>query len=558
MNNASHLNENNKDLINESITTSRLIPQIDNDNKINSKNEKSIIKSKGKTKKQTPRRNSTYKTDEYIPQHASFGWKGLGYCKIQYDTNRNEYIYKIREPVLNKNDLELKNKLIYLFRIQTDVDVSHMTTDEKKEHLSEILEHIILTHKLKIDEKVKNNVFYYIFQEFLGYGKIDLLMQDTEIEDISCDGPNVPIFIFHRKFESLRTNVIFDNSEELDDFVFKLTQICGKQLSIFEPIVDGRLPDGSRLQATLGKTVTKGSTFTIRRFNENPLSPIDLIASNTLSTKMAAYFWFVMEHGVSILFCGGTASGKTTLLNALSLFIPPSYKIVSAEDTREINIPHENWIAGTTRQGFISSEQSKTSHEIDMFDLVKAALRQRPRVIIVGEVRGREANTMFQAMATGHLSYSTMHANDMQTLVQRLENHPINLPRALMVALDIVVFVKTVHTLEGTVARRLNDVIEILKLDPETNRLITVSTFSWTTALTDTFNHNPNSKILSDIMDLRGWSKETLLNELTSRERVLEWMKQQDIRSYKEVGNIIAQYSKNSTVLLNKIEKEML
>lgn len=487
---------------------------------------------------------------------GSFGWKKLGKSTIHFDEKQNEYIYVVEEPNLSERENLLKKKLIYLFQIHTDVDVSSFTETDKRDHLLNILENIIESNKIKITDNEKNKIFYYILQEFIGYGKIDILMKDQDIEDISCDGSNIPLFVFHRKYESLKTNIIYNDEDELDAFVFKLAQLCGKQLSIYEPIVDGRLPDGDRLQTTLGKTITKGSTFTIRRFNEDPLTPIDLIENNTISIDLAAYFWMAMEYGVSILFCGGTASGKTTLLNALSLFIPSNFKIVSAEDTREINLPHENWIAGTTRQGFITPDQSKSKHEIDMFDLVKAALRQRPRVIIVGEVRGVEANTMFQAMATGHLSYSTMHASNMQTLIQRLENKPISLPRSLVVSLDIVVFIKSINTVDGKSARRVDSVIEILKLDPESNRLITTNPFSWKSPIQDEFQNNQNSNIMKRIMELRGWNQEILENELDKRKQVLQWMLDNRIRSYKEVGKIISDYSKKYTFSPNRVTLE--
>jgi len=511
-----------------------------------------IIKKNQLEKKDTSKESQT---EPYTPRKSTFGWKQLGSCEIIFDPDRSENIYTIKEPVLTDNEQQIKQKLEYLFRVHTDVDVTKHTTDEKKEHLIDILNTIIEVNKLEINASSKDKIFYYILQQFIGFSKIDILMMDEEIEDISCDGPTVPIFIFHRKFESLRTNIYFDDADELDDFVFKLAQLCGKQLSIYEPIVDGRLPDGSRLQTTLGKTVTKGSTFTIRRINENPLTPIDLIENKTLTKEMAAYFWFLLQHGVSILFCGGTASGKTTLLNALSLFLPPTYKIVSAEDTREINLPHENWIAGTTRQGFISSGNDQSNRDIDMFDLVKAALRQRPQIIIVGEVRGKEANTMFQAMATGHLSYSTMHANDMQTLIQRLENHPIDLPRNLMVSLDLVVFIKSVKTLDGKVARRINEVIEIIKLDAETNRLITVIPYTYSGILDDSYQFHGNSNMLNKITKIHGWSEDALHEELKRRQHILEWMQEKKINSYKEVGKIVSMYTKNPQAF-HKLMKE--
>ena len=408
----------------------------------------------------------------------------------------------------------------------------------------------------EIEKKTKDKIFYHIFREFLGYGKIDILMQDEGIEDISCDGHHVPLFIYHKKYDAIPTNVHFQNAEELDSFVVRLSQICGKQISIYSPIVDGKLPDGSRLQTTLAKTVTKGSTFTIRRFRENPLTPIDLLDYETISPEMAAYFWMAIEKGASILFCGGTASGKTTALNALSLFIPPSSKIVSIEDTREVNLPHKNWISGTTRQGFSSSDESKTGKDIDMFDLIRAALRQRPRVIIVGEVRGREAYSLFQAMATGHTSYSTVHASTIHTLIQRLENPPISLPRALLTSLDIIVFQNAVD-IGGKTLRRITSVTEVIKLDPDTNQLIFMEPFRWCSKTDDRFESSGSSKILNNIKQENDWTDEQLQKELENRMTILEWMRKKNLRNYTDVGRVVSDYSKYPEELLKKAKEEL-
>ncbi len=487
-----------------------------------------------------------------------FGWKNLGKRIIEFDNDLSEYVYKVDEPVLSSKEEQTKKDLLHLFQLEADIDVSDMTTEEKKEYLYDLLVYLVKKHRIKISENSKHKIFYYLFREFIGYGKIDILMKDDEIEDISCDGPNIPIFIYHRKYESIRTNIKFSNKDTLDSFTIKLAQLCGKQLSIYEPIVDGKLPDGSRLQTTLAKTVTNSSTFTIRRFKEDPLTPIDLVNYKTMSVEMVAYYWLAMEHGTSMLFCGGTASGKTTLLNALSLFLPSTFKIVSVEDTREINLPHENWIAGTTRQGFSTSSEEKTSKDIDMFDLIRAALRQRPRVIIVGEVRGKEAYTLFQAMATGHLSYSTMHAADINTLIQRLENPPISLPRTLMTSLDIVTFLTTYQRHDGSLERRVNSVIEIIKQEPESKRLISVTPFSWESSINDTFNYHGGSKVLQNIMKKRGWTQKQLDDELQKRQDIIQWMADENIRSYKEVGKIVALYKKNPKKILKKMRPDEL
>jgi len=441
---------------------------------------------------QQPSAQPTDREIDIIEEHHGFGWKQLGHQRIIFDRLTYDYRYEVIEPTLNEREQGICNELTRLFKLLADIETFDLDDEEKHQFLEETLEQLVKDNDIKFEDSIKtkaltflqkkdkepgkkssskfslpflkkkkqddaeeehrdpeqwklceeskDKIYYHLFRNFLGYGRLDILMHDDGIEDISCDGPDTPIFIHHRKYEAITSNIYFDDAEELNSFLVRLCQLSGKQISIYSPIVDGKLPEGSRLQATLARTVTRGSTFTIRKFKENPLTPIDLINYHSLSIEIAAYFWLAIENDSSILFCGGTASGKTSALNALSLFIPAHYKIISIEDTREVNLPHQNWIAGTTRKGFSSADQDKTGKDIDMFDLIRAALRQRPRVIIVGEVRGREAYSLFQAMSTGHTSYATVHASDIHTLIQRLENPPISLPRALLTSLDIIVF----------------------------------------------------------------------------------------------------------------------
>ncbi|NIP31088.1 MAG: secretion system protein E [Candidatus Dadabacteria bacterium] len=540
---------------------------------------------------------------DIIEKKEGFGWKGLGTRRIVFNHLINEYVYEVSEPVLTDLELEIKEELSRLFKMLADINISNMDKPEKEKYLGETLEQIIKDNNIKFSEQKKSikkedskikgkktfkdifkfkkkdklinikkptltkvelnalekeskdKIFYHLFREYLGYGKIDIIMEDTGIEDISCDGHHVPVFIYHKKYDAIATNIKFDNENELNSFVVRLSQICGKQISIYSPIVDGKLPDGSRLQTTLARTVTKESTFTIRKFKENPLTPVDLIGFQSLSFDMAAYFWMAIERGASILFCGGTASGKTTALNALSLFIPPQSKIVSIEDTREVNLPHKNWIAGTTRQGFSVSDE-KTGKDIDMFDLIRAALRQRPKVIIVGEVRGKEAYSLFQAMSTGHTSYATVHASDIHTLIQRLENPPISLPRALLTSLDVIVF-QNVIDITGKTVRRMTSVTEIVKLDPDTNQLIFMEPFRWVSKTDDRFESSGSSKILNTIRIQNDWTEEQLEKELDNRKLILKWMIQKEIRDYKDVGQIVSNYIKNPDELLKKAREEV-
>src|SRR3989449_1015531 len=378
------------------------------------------------------------------------------------------------------------------------------------------------------------------------YGPIDVVMTDVQVEDVSCDGVRVPLYIYHRKYGSIPSNLKFDNAEELDSFVVWLAQRSGKHISVAQPMLDATIPDGSRLQATLGMHVTKrGSSFTIRRFRENPFTPLDLVRFKTMSPEMMAYLWLSIENGQSMLICGGTASGKTTTLNAILLFIPPQMKIVSIEDTRELNLPHENWVPLLTRAGFGGRvvATGKPAGEIDMFDLLTAALRQRPQYMMIGEVRGPEAFVVFQAMATGKSAYTTFHADDVQAMVHRLENDPINLPRALVAALDIVLLQAQVKV--GTdMTRRVKAIVEVVGTDPESNELITNSAYTWNPA-DDTFNYSGHSYVYEKISLARNWNQRRMEQEVKRRLDIFEYMKRMDIKNYRDVAKIVSSYYKD-------------
>lgn len=321
------------------------------------------------------------------------------------------------EPVLDPYETEVLNELEDALR---DV-LEEKVVEEgklKEEILKENVDLLIRDMRLNLSAKLYYKILYYIVRDFIYYERITPLMLDKMLEDISCNGYNLPIYVFHRNYANLETNILFEESDELDSFVITLAQKCGKHISIAEPILDATMPDGSRLQMTFGREVTdNGSTFTIRKFRDQPITPIDLVAWGTFSAEQMAYLWLCIENKKSLIFAGGTASGKTTSMNAISLFIPRRAKIVTIEDTRELMLPHENWIPAVTREAFHGEKGT-----IDMYDLLRAALRQRPEYIIVGEVRGKEALTLFQAMATGHTTYSTLHADSVNGVIHRLEN----------------------------------------------------------------------------------------------------------------------------------------
>ncbi|PKK86198.1 MAG: secretion system protein E [Thermoplasmata archaeon HGW-Thermoplasmata-1] len=478
--------------------------------------------------------------------------EGYSYIRILFDTLTNEHLYETIEPELTQDEKTLlefiEDTLIKtLSRRLEEKDLA-----EQERQLTEEVDRVIYDHSIRVRGVARQKLIYYIIRDFMGYGKIDVLMKDPNIEDISCDGPGLHIYLFHRQHESIRTNVIFDDDMELDSFVIKLAQKCGKHLSVADPLLDATLPDNSRLQTTLAREVTtRGSSFTIRKFRADPITPPMLVDFGTFSSHISAYFWLAMENGASILYAGGTASGKTTTLNAVSLFIPPQKKIVSIEDTRELNLPHENWIAGVTRSGFAGSERGasgRVAGEIDMYKLLEAALRQRPEYLIVGEVRGKEAFTLFQAMATGHATYSTLHADSVESVVYRLENSPINIPRIMLETLDTVVIQVQVKKGDRMV-RRIKELVEIVGIEPRTQELLTNTVFRWDPQ-TDTFTYYGKSYVMDRIGQLKSMSTEQVKQELDDRTEVLEWMRRMKVSYYKDVAKIINGYYRDPQTVM--------
>ncbi len=487
-------------------------------------------------------------------------WEELDFYPIQEPF---AYVEIIREKeTLDKQyisvEVELSKKESYLLDFIKDtlmgspIDTMELELKGEKKYLAEKMEQILEDYMIGIEVQSKKKIIYFLEKQFLGLDKLEVLMKDPNIEDISCDGSDVPIFLYHRKYGSLKGNTKFEEAEELEAFVMNLAQKCGKHISISEPMLDATMPDGSRIQMTLSTEVTtKGSTFTIRKFKEDPFSPPDLIEFNTMSSEMIAYMWMAVENGINALIAGGTASGKTSTLNALSLFIPRESKIVSIEETREINLPHPNWIPGVSRSGFGEVVGNKVVGEIDLYDLMKAALRQRPEYILVGEIRGREAYALFQAMATGHTTYSTVHADSAQSLIHRLEGKPINIPRIMLQSLDIVC-IQIISRVKNKRARRIRQVIEIIDIDPTTKEILTNEVFRWE-PVEDKFIYSGKSYILERIRAEKDMSREEMTNEIRTRANLLEWMNKNNVREFKKVATLIAQYFEKPTDLIEKL-----
>jgi flagellar protein FlaI len=469
------------------------------------------------------------------------------FVSILYDEEKKEFRYHSVEPGLSVFE---RMVLETVYENILDTLKVYENADRTKE---EIIENSTLTlidsYSIEIDTKATHKILYYIKRDYIGYERLDTLMRDTQIEDISCDGPDIPIFVYHRKYHNLRTNISF-NIRKLDPFVVKLAQRCGKQISLGEPLINSTLPDGSRLNASLGKEVTfRGSSFTIRKFREHAFTPADLISNSTYSPEILAYLWLAVENGKSMIFAGATAAGKTSSLNSISLFIPPVAKIVSIEDTHELMLHHMNWIGSVTRESFA---KTNSACDIDMYELLRQALRQRPEYIIVGEIRGKEAMTLFQAMNTGHTTYSTMHADSVDTVISRLEGAPLNIPRVMIQALDILCIQKMIIMGDKRI-RRLDTIIEFIGIDPITQDMRFNEFFRWDPK-NDTFRNGGKSFVLEDIMTKRNWDEKRLDQELENRKKVLEHMVENKMDEY-EIVSLIQSYHTDAQKTMNFIGK---
>ncbi|WP_226005853.1 type II/IV secretion system ATPase subunit [Natrinema salinisoli] len=466
----------------------------------------------------------------------------FSFVSIGYDHDANEHRYHTVEPTLSEDETVLLEALFedvrdpLLYREDEGGDIETL--------LRETIRDALERYGAELETATFYRLFYYIYRDFRGYGPLDPIMRDPHVEDVSCDGYDLPIFVYHDEYTDIETSVSFGKTD-LDRFVVRLAQHSGRHISIGDPMVETTLPDGSRAELALGEEVTpRGSAFTIRKYAEDPFTPIDLLEYGTFNVEQLAYLWLAIEHNKSLLFAGGTASGKTTSMNAISMFIPPRSKVVTIEDTRELQLSHDNWLSSITR------ERLHEGTDVTMYDLLRSALRHRPEYIVVGEVRGEEAMTLFQAMNTGHTTYSTMHADSVQTAINRLENEPINVPRSMVQSLDIL-SIQTLTRSGDQRVRRNKVLAEIEGVDQRTGELDYSTAYTWD-GETDSFRSS-GSQVLTEIRDERGWSQKELLTEVENRERFLEYLRANGIDDYQRFTAMVNEYYSDPDRVLETI-----
>jgi len=464
--------------------------------------------------------------------------------KILWDKDSLEYVYQVEEPSITEDDLNSLYNIVKDMEwiVPNSMEIQNSPT---KFQFSQIVKSYIHNRKGIFETKNSEKLQYFINRDYTGYGLINVPVNDPEVEDISCDGFGSKVFVYHRKYQDMKTNIIYNEPTYLDSFIIKLAQFCGKEVSINNPVLDGITDQGHRVQAIYGNEISPhGSVFTMRLFRKNPFTPTDLLKNRTADSSIITYMWYLVENNNSCLISGAPAVGKTSTLNALLMLAPPNSKIFSIEETREINIPNDNWIPATTREkeNYFSSNK-RGFMKIDMFELVRMAMRQRPTYIVVGEVRGREAYALFQSMSTGHTTYSTIHADSMEALINRLEAEPLNIPRVMMTYLNTVFFNKFIK-INGNLVRRITEVNEMMGYDPETGDVLYNRVFSYDPEK-DEHHYSGNSSLLEKIRISSGKSIQEFDHDFRERMKLVENMASNDITDYSTISKIIQAYYLN-------------
>ncbi len=495
---------------------------------------------------------------DLLPENYQVLIPGYAYAFIRSKDGHREYI--VAEPELTKEEEEIleetKKELIN--------KISLLDVKEDKSLFNQINK-LFEKKKIKLTNEQKSKIVYYIARQIKGLDKIEPLMHDPLIEDIEGDGIGIPVFIVHRKYGHLSTNITLDTEKELQDFVVKMAHLSKSYVSYASPLLDAILPDGSRVNATLTSNVsTRGPTFTIRKFPQKPLTAIDLIKSKTLTSTMVSYLWTIMEYKKTVIVIGPTAAGKTTLLNVLSSFIPSGQRVVSIEDTREINLLMDNWIPQITRPGFGPPDShGKKYGEITMEDLIKESFRQRPDYLVIGEVRGKEMSVMFQGMASGHSCLSTIHAKSVDDLVNRLITPPISLEPALLTSLDVVLVAG--FSASSETKRHIKEIDEIKGFNMKEKKIEYNAIYSmyeknkksdedlFTKELPITYR----SEVLKTISKERGISLNLLLEAINNRRKFIESLLEKDTpKDYVEFKLALNKYKDKEEIFAEKIEAD--
>ena len=503
--------------------------------------------------KQITYTDNEFKRPEYLFKDFYPITPPFGHGGVEVLDDKGKMAYVSIEPRLKSEEIKLIQDIKDYIVSTPEVSLEVLDNPTLlRDYLTERMQTYYKKNEKTINPIAQDKIIYYLFRDFLGYGKMDVLMNDPYIEDISCNGYGLPIYIWHTIYESMPTQIQFKDKEELSKIITRLVYKTGQQISIAQPILEGTLPEGYRAHVTLDEVSKKGDTFTIRKYKANPFTIIDLLRKNTLDIKMAAYLWTLVEYKRSMMVCGAVASGKTALLNSVGMYIKPEMKAVTIEEVRELRL-HENWIPLTTRPSFQPGVK-----EITLYDLLKSSLRQRPDYIIIGEVRGEETYTLFQSMAVGHGGLCSIHADNLESVIKRLRTKPMNIPEMMLPLMNSLILIRRVRQGED-IERRVDEIQELLPPSKEGGLVKLSQRFKWD-AKTDTFKYHPPKKneidIFKQISEIYQIPISQINKEIKVKETILEWMKKSDIEDYKDVQNIVRNYYLQPEEVLNLAKME--
>nr|WP_302578860.1 CpaF family protein [Methanobrevibacter arboriphilus] len=442
---------------------------------------------------------------------------------IKNKENVDDYLsYDISSNQMNHNDIKLNSKN-NIFKNVSDKSFSNEGIDK-------------LANKF--------------FKEIIGYGELDSLISDDELEEIMIIGINKPVFVYHRDYGMMESNLIYNTDEEILSVIESIARQVNRRIDQESPIMDARLENGSRVNATIPPISADGPSLTIRKFKKDPLTIIDIINENTLSSDLAAFLWLCVD-GLGVkpantIISGGTSSGKTTTLNSLTAFINPRERIITIEDTLELQIPHQHVLRMETRNSNIENRG-----ELTMDDLVKNSLRQRPDRIILGEVRGKEAVTLFTALNTGHSGFGTLHSNSSRETITRLTNAPMNVPKVMISAIDFIIMQNRIYRSDGVSVRRVTEVVEVVGIEEGTIQLNKI--FNWNSKSDEIENVSISCNTLQTIANIKGIKVKDLFDEIDKRKRVLNFLSDNNIRNIHELNKFIGNYYLNPFNVLDYI-----
>jgi flagellar protein FlaI len=489
---------------------------------------------------------------EVIERYSIYDPWAMAIIILSEDTG--EYVYYVDEVPLTEDELRIYKRVVDFLLWEAG---ELKEGEDPREFISREARRAVDLFRIRMGRTPTvswSKILYYIEREIAGFGAINTLMMDPNLEDVSCNGVGIPIYVYHRKYESMPTNIVFNSSEDLDAFVIKLAHMAGKHISVAFPILDASLPGGHRLAATFMREVSqKGSTFTIRKFREDPITIVDMIGFGTLSPEVAAYLWTAIEHKKTILIMGVTGSGKTTLLNSILNLVKPNYKIVTIEDTPEIRLPSKNWVQLVARPSYAAGESR--AGEISLYDLVRVSLRYRPDIIVVGEVRGAEAYVLFQSIATGHGGATTIHAESIDAAIKRLTSPPMDIPESYIPLINIALLIErvSIKDSEGRVraSRRITRIWEIGREG------LTIQIGRWSPSKDVHELSIESSEILKTIASSMEIDAKDLYDEIYKRARVMEWLYHKGIRYYRDIASMIYRYYRDPSAILERIDADL-